>query len=79
MEDMVCLRCGERLIFNSDKGCVHRDGSVYKNRLDYPRFCRKCMDCLRERFCYAYDIQYGLEKLDDHWVMPVSKRRIVVW
>lgn len=30
----ICVRCGERLHFDPDKGWVHEDGQVYKKRPD---------------------------------------------
>lgn len=68
---MKCMWCGEELQFIRGKGYVHQDGELYKTRLEYPRFCRKCGTRLTEDgYCYPCAIQYQKEKVDDHCATP---------
>ncbi len=70
MGGMICLRCGEPLLFSRERSWVHLDGRIYKTRLAYPRRCRRCMNSLHEGFCYTCGKQYFMEEVDDHCVLP---------
>lgn len=68
-----CCHCGELLQFERGKGWLHEDGSLYKQRYDYPRLCRQCFTRLDSAgYCNRCNIQYTKEMVDDHCAIPME-------
>ena len=68
----VCLFCDEELRFEKGRGWVHKDGKLYKTRLEYPRLCRNCLAVLPPNgFCNICEIQHQIAEVDDHIAHPV--------
>jgi len=70
----VCQWCGEELRFVNGKGWVHQNGQIYKTKLEYPLFCRKCGNRLHEGVCFTCGVQYQKEEVDDHCALPVEMK-----
>jgi len=76
-QQVLCLHCGDPLIFKKGKGWVHATtGEVYAQKKRYPRLCKRDGHFLNDGFCLHCCRQYEPVLVDDHVATPDRTNKV---